>query len=80
MLVASINDPWLAFAKASRWASRWGCPMAVLGAAGHVNVESGHGPLPLAEQWVRRAIGRLDALPDISGREPTGKPFDAAFA
>lgn len=51
-LVASINDPWMPIAEASRWARRWGCAMVNLGKAGHINAESGHGPLPLADQWL----------------------------
>jgi uncharacterized protein len=52
-LVASSNDPWMQLSEAARWATRWGCPLINLGPAGHVNAESGHGPLPLAEQWLR---------------------------
>lgn len=34
-------------------ARRWGAHWMSLGAAGHINVESGHGPLPMARAWVR---------------------------
>lgn len=46
VLAASRNDPWMSFASASAWAERWGARLVDLGEAGHVNVESGHGPWP----------------------------------
>jgi hypothetical protein len=46
LLVASHNDPLLGFARAEHWAGVWGCRLADIGEAGHVNVESGHGPWP----------------------------------
>lgn len=54
-LVASDTDPWMAAGEALRWARRWGSRFHNLGDAGHINTESGFGPLPLAAQWVRRA-------------------------
>jgi predicted alpha/beta hydrolase family esterase len=59
-LVASSNDPWMPLSEASRWAARWGCPLINLGAAGHINAESGHGPLPLAEHWLQINEDRLN--------------------
>ena len=50
LLVASSNDPWLKFMTAALWAQRWGSRLVPIGAAGHVNTESGFGP------WVE---GRL---------------------
>lgn len=46
ILVASRNDPWLAFDDARLWAQRWGSRLVDLGAAGHVNLDSGFGPWP----------------------------------
>ncbi|MBE0547686.1 MAG: alpha/beta hydrolase [Rubrivivax sp.] len=46
--------------EAARWATRWGCPLINRGAAGHISAEFGHGPLPLAEQWLRINECRLD--------------------
>ncbi|MBV8045697.1 MAG: alpha/beta hydrolase [Paludibacterium sp.] len=46
VLVASHNDPLLRFSRAEYWAEAWGCRLADIGEAGHVNVESGHGPWP----------------------------------
>lgn len=45
-LVASTNDPWLAFERASVLADLWGARLVNLGAAGHVNAEAGYGPWP----------------------------------
>lgn len=44
ILVASSNDPWLGLLKAGLWAQRWGSRLVSIGAAGHVNAESGFGP------------------------------------
>jgi len=46
LLVASHNDPWLDFDKATNLARAWGLGLHDLGAAGHINAESGHGPWP----------------------------------
>lgn len=51
-LVYSETDPWMSAASARRWAQRWGSHSVSLGDAGHVNAESGFGPLPLARRWV----------------------------
>lgn len=58
VLVASETDPWMRPASARRWAARWGSHVVNLGDAGHINVESGHGPLPLAARWVQAALQR----------------------
>lgn len=57
-MVVSNTDPWMKAASARRWAQRWGCHVLNLGDAGHINVESGHGPLPLAARWVQTALQR----------------------
>jgi predicted alpha/beta hydrolase family esterase len=57
--VASTNDPWMGFDESVAWAGRWGCRWTSLGAAGHINVDAGFGPLPLAAQWVRAATQKL---------------------
>lgn len=51
-LVASQNDPWFALRRAQTWAQRWRSHFVDLGPAGHINAESGFGPLPLAQRWV----------------------------
>lgn len=51
-LVLSETDPWMRLTKAQIWAQRWGSASVNLGDAGHINSASGHGPLPLAQEWV----------------------------
>lgn len=46
VLVASRNDPWLAFERASALAERWGGSLIDAGRAGHINADSGFGPWP----------------------------------
>lgn len=46
VVVASRNDPWLAFDRAEALAERWGCRLLDAGEAGHINAESGYGPWP----------------------------------
>ncbi len=57
-LIASLNDPWMSAASAQRWAGRWGSHLSNLGRVGHINTESGFGPLPLAKRWVESARAR----------------------
>lgn len=58
-VVASQTDPWMSAASAQRWARRWGSHCINLGDAGHINSESGFGPLPLARRWVMAIEQRL---------------------
>jgi predicted alpha/beta hydrolase family esterase len=51
-VVTSDTDPWMSAAEARRWARTWGSHVVSLGDAGHINVQSGFGPLPLAGRWV----------------------------
>ena len=70
MLVASTNDPWMNFASAAYWAERWGSRLHCLGAAGHINVDSGFGPWPDGLAMLRAMqvaqssflLGEVDAL------------------
>ena len=58
--VASSNDPWMSFERSRDWAQRFGCRWLNLGAVGHINVEAGFGPLPLAARWVEAEAQRLE--------------------
>ncbi len=62
-VVASDNDPWMSATQAHSWALRWGSDWINLGNAGHVNLDSGYGPFPLAREWAAGALNRLDARP-----------------
>lgn len=57
-LVASTDDPWLSFERNRLFARAWGSRLHVLGAVGHINVDSGFGPWPNMLRWAR--AGRVD--------------------
>ena len=63
ILVASRNDPWLKPEAARTWAERWGSRLIDVGDAGHVNVESGHGPWPLALSVLQQPRDSAGDLP-----------------
>lgn len=46
VVVASSNDPWVRSSAAEYWAGQWGSDYLNIGQAGHINVDSGHGPWP----------------------------------
>jgi predicted alpha/beta hydrolase family esterase len=46
MVVVSNNDAYTSVARAADVASAWGSDLKHAGAAGHINVASGHGPWP----------------------------------
>ncbi|NMG43706.1 esterase [Aromatoleum toluvorans] len=45
-VLASTNDPWVRLTVAAYWADRWGSRFINVGAAGHINIESGFGAWP----------------------------------
>jgi predicted alpha/beta hydrolase family esterase len=45
-VVASRNDPWMSFGRASALARLWQAEIVDLGFAGHINIASGYGPWP----------------------------------
>ncbi|MGO4683058.1 RBBP9/YdeN family alpha/beta hydrolase [Hyphomicrobium sp. 2TAF46] len=78
VVVASRNDPWMAFDKARHWAGLWRADFVDLGEAGHINADAGFGPWPeglaLLERLrrageFRSAAERLAAL-DLSQARP----------
>lgn len=54
IIVASTNDPWLRIERAEHLAKLWHAEFINLGAAGHINAESGHGPWPEGRLLVER--------------------------
>ena len=62
-VVASNDDPWMTAMRAQAWARLWGSDLINLGNAGHVNVDSGYGPFPLAREWAAGALNRLEPPP-----------------
>ena len=65
LVVASSDDPWVPLPTAAHWAERWGSRLDEIGAAGHINVDSGHGPWP-------EGLERLRALQAAAGSLPPG--------
>jgi predicted alpha/beta hydrolase family esterase len=61
-MIASDTDPWMHVDSAVRWARRWNARFTSLGDAGHINVDSGHGPLPEALEQTRALMKRAEAL------------------
>lgn len=59
-LIASTNDPWLACERTRHLADAWGSRLHVLGAVGHINVDSGFGPWPDMLRWAQ--LGYIDHL------------------
>ncbi|MEY2843613.1 MAG: hypothetical protein RI920_1650, partial [Pseudomonadota bacterium] len=49
---------------------RWGLDYASLGDAGHINVESGHGPWPLARYKVDQMIRHLQQQRRLARTHP----------
>jgi len=46
LLVGSQSDPFCSYDKAGEFANAWGSALVDAGEAGHINVDSGHGPWP----------------------------------
>jgi predicted alpha/beta hydrolase family esterase len=46
ILVSSEDDPWIKPSRARLVADAWGSRLVNIGAAGHINTASGHGPWP----------------------------------
>ena len=65
VVVASSNDPWMRLTAASVWANRWGSQFECIGRAGHINVESGHGPWP-------KGLDLFERFRTAHGGEPLG--------
>lgn len=59
MLVASSNDPLCTIERAVEFATCWGSDFHQAGEAGHINVDSGHGPWPEGLLMFTRLMQRL---------------------
>jgi predicted alpha/beta hydrolase family esterase len=75
-VVASDTDPWMSATQARAWALRWGSDWVNLGDAGHINVDSGHGPFALARDWTFAALRRL--APQVDARGFDARPWRIA--
>ena len=61
ILVASTNDVFVSVERAVDMATAWGSELHFAGEAGHINVESGHGPWPEGLLMFTRLMQRLRA-------------------
>lgn len=59
LLVASSNDPYVSQEKAAEFSTAWGSDLHFAGEAGHINVESGHGPWPEGLLMFTRLMQRI---------------------
>jgi predicted alpha/beta hydrolase family esterase len=60
-LVASRNDPWMAFANARRLARRLRCRFVDAGEAGHIDAAAGYGPWPEGERLLAGLVAAAAA-------------------
>ena len=63
-MVASTNDRYLELDRADELAHAWGAALHVIENAGHINVESGHGPWSYGETLLASLL-RTPAFPAI---------------
>lgn len=83
LVVASTNDPWINFSTAAYWAQRWGGRLVNQGLAGHINVDSGHGPWPdglnllceMQEGQGSFLLGEIEVPQSHSSKIKTGEEF-----
>ena len=61
LLVASQNDPYCEINRAASFADAWGSEFVDAGDAGHINVDSGHGPWPEGLLRLASFLARLKA-------------------
>jgi predicted alpha/beta hydrolase family esterase len=54
LVVASTNDQWVSFERASFFADAWGSELVNVGDAGHINADSGHGEWPEGLELLKR--------------------------
>ncbi len=77
LVLASSNDPWMSLAAAEVWARRWQLELQDVGALGHINVDSGHGPWPdllhRVSDWQARQGAATGVIPGIAHRMPRGR-------
>lgn len=59
-MMASETDPWMRLDAARTWARRWGSHFINLGDVGHINPESGFGPLPQAKTVTQLLVHQLE--------------------
>ncbi len=60
IVVASANDPYVSLDRARAFAAAWGSRLVEIGAAGHINGDSGHGAWPEGEALLDDFCAGLD--------------------
>lgn len=55
-LVASNDDPYCSPVRAAQFASAWGSQLVVIGAAGHINGDSGLGDWPQGQELLKQLL------------------------
>src|SRR5262249_11155011 len=58
IVVASSDDPYVTFERAQIFGRAWGSRVVVIGAAGHINTDSGHGDWPQGYRLLDELRGR----------------------
>lgn len=58
ILVASRNDAYLAWERATMLAEAWGARLHDAGRAGHINTDAGYGPWPEGERLLAQLVAR----------------------
>jgi predicted alpha/beta hydrolase family esterase len=76
VLIGSDTDPWMSAHSARAWARIWGSQFVNLGDVGHINTESGFGPLPQAKTMVELLVHRVER----ARREERAHPLEFSFA
>lgn len=77
-VVSSTSDRWMSDKSARQWADIWGARHISLGAAGHINTESGFGPWPLAQRLIRQIAHEAgDRQAPTATTHPRGRIVDA---
>jgi predicted alpha/beta hydrolase family esterase len=67
-MVASRDDPWMSFPRASALARAWGAELVDMGRAGHINAEAGFGPWPEGKRLARELAARATRHPGADAR------------
>ncbi|MGL4398065.1 MAG: RBBP9/YdeN family alpha/beta hydrolase [Hyphomicrobium sp.] len=74
VVVASTNDAWMRLEQAAYWADLWGSDLVNLGAAGHINVDSGFGPWPEGLNLLERLKRAAEFRAANARRSPLSAP------
>lgn len=60
VVLASSDDPYCAIDRACGFAVLWGADFIDVGALGHINIASGHGPWPEGERLLKDLVGQVE--------------------